>query len=240
MTCIHVEFNDGLLLIPLLASAAYISSTGRFFTSGFRIDLWRHPIHPSSYHLHDPQKVPPYLSMYTERSRHTPPFTHRIVRLFFQLPAFSTIGGRILACRRYCKSLIFACASINMPLVIVVLLLEAVALRFLLSVFFVLPAMGSRIWCACCSCSAVTILRYIAIGCWCRLFTFMSLGVPGNGVLVVLFLFCTHGHGTAIYRYWAPVLTLGVRIHIVWVMTTGPADFYLLSSATSYCFFSLS
>ncbi|KAG1798027.1 uncharacterized protein BJ212DRAFT_245720 [Suillus subaureus] len=99
-------------------------------------------------------------------------------------------------------------------------------LRFLLSFFFV-TTMGSRKWCACCSCSAVTILRYIAIGSQCRLFTFMPLGVLGNGVLLVLFLFWDSRS-----RY-CDISLLGSSADSSH-STVGPADFYLLSPANSY------
>lgn len=155
---------------------------------------------PSVAASHLPIKLPRtqpkrFLYLYTPREPDALHYSHfASVRPFIRLPVCSVICDRILACRRYCKkkTLIFACASINVSLVIVVLLLDqgCYASCFL----FLLPAIGSRKWCACCSCSAATILGHIAIGSWCRLFVFVPRWIPRNGVLVVLFLCCAHGH----------------------------------------------
>jgi hypothetical protein len=40
----------------------------------------------------------------------------------------------------------------------------------------------------------------------------LRIGVPGNGVLAVLFLFCAHGHGTVLYIGVRPSL----RVHVTW------------------------
>lgn len=77
--------SNSMTVSHLFPCRLRISSTGRFVYCGNI---------PSTHHAHDP-----YLCMPKNR-------THsaiHIVRLLIQLPAFSTIGDRILACRRYCK-----------------------------------------------------------------------------------------------------------------------------------------
>lgn len=127
--------------ISLLASAASIPSTGRFVYIRIPTHLWRHPIHPSSYHAHGPRKVPPSLHMYAETTERIPPFTHRIVRLFFQLPAFSTFGDRTLACRRYCKKLLSSLVLLSMCHWLSTSCFSRLS-RFLFFVFCLSPAMG--------------------------------------------------------------------------------------------------
>ncbi|KAG2345114.1 hypothetical protein BDR05DRAFT_148996 [Suillus weaverae] len=134
-------FNDGLSFISLLASAPSIFSTGRFVYIRIPTHLWRHLIHPSSYHAHGSRKVPPFLHMYAETTGRIPPFTHRIVRLFFQLPAFSTFGDRTLACRRYCKKLLSSLVLLSMCHWLSTSCFSRLS-RFLLFVFCLSPAMG--------------------------------------------------------------------------------------------------
>lgn len=137
---------------------AYISSTGWFFRSGFQVAsaAASHPL------INLPRTRPPQKSFTI--STYAPEITGRThVRLFFQLPAFSTelvtIYWHPAGIAKTLLSSFVLLSTCNWLLSFCFLRL----LRFWLSFFFV-PAIGSRHWCACCSCSAVTILRYIAIG----------------------------------------------------------------------------
>ncbi|KAG1719673.1 hypothetical protein EDB19DRAFT_1667617 [Suillus lakei] len=134
-----------------------------------------------------PKEVPLSLPMHAEIIGRTPPPTPRIVRVFIQLPAFSTIhlgpilstiGDHALVCRRYCKkkTLIFAGASINVHLLLSFCFLRLLCFSLLVS------------------CSVFTHHGfYEMVACL---------------VLVLRLQYC------AIYRYWT--LVLNFCAHVGW------------------------